>query len=205
MSREATAWHEGGHLAAAHCLGGRLGGASIRPGHWHLGQAEVHLGLDAEQLEAGWWAAVLGEPVKPELRDQVERIAMMHLAGWVTEIRAGERDLFTVEPPPDPHSPAERTRFLAAVNSGEPRPPSDLEATDALLRRITATEEEAVAYRELLIERTFTLASMNPLFWPLAEAFARELLIHDELSGAQVAAIVAEVNGEFPDAVPIPA
>lgn len=46
--REATSWHEGGHLAAAACLGGRLGGASIRPGHWHMGQAEVHFGIDAE-------------------------------------------------------------------------------------------------------------------------------------------------------------
>lgn len=139
---------------------------------------------------------MLGEPVKPELRDQVERIAMTHLAGWVTEIRAGERDLFTVEPPPDPHSPAERTRFLAAVNSGEPRPRSDLEATDALLRRITASEDEASAYREVLLLRTFTLASMNPRFWPLAEAFARELLIRDELTAAEVAAVIAQVNGE---------
>jgi hypothetical protein len=45
----------------------------------------------------------------------------------------------------------------------------------------------------MLVERTWTLVAMNPSFWPLAEAFARELLIHDELNAAQVAAIVAEV------------
>jgi hypothetical protein len=143
-------------------------------------------------------AAVNGEPVDPVLRDRVERACLLTLAGPVAEARADKHGLFTVEPPPDPAGPVARTRYLAAINSGEPRSQSDLEFVDGLLRRITPSEGEAEAYRTVLIERTYTVAARHPRFWPLAEAFARELLIRDELDGAQVAAIVAEVCGEEP-------
>ena len=163
-------------------MGGKVGRASIKLGHCHDGLAEASVPIGPEQLDAAWWAAIGGEILDPQLRDRVEREAVVLLAGPVVEVRAGERGLIAEEPRVSRGSPAARTRLLAALASGEQRPATDLEATDELLRRVTASPAEAAAYREMLIERTYTLVSMRPRFWPLAEAVAGELLIRDELT-----------------------
>jgi hypothetical protein len=76
------------------CVAARLGGASIRRSHWRAGHAQASEDIDPEQLEAAWWAAVLGGLIDPRLRDCVERNVVILLAGTESEIRAAERELY---------------------------------------------------------------------------------------------------------------
>jgi len=80
MSRETTAWHEGGHVSAAVLVGAEIEGAHIRAGHWHNGEAHVGLALSRDSLEQAWWQAVGGELVElqptgwPALRLNDQRV-----------------------------------------------------------------------------------------------------------------------------------
>lgn len=180
-------------------------GANIRRGHWQNGQAHVSVPITTDEMQAAWWRAVGGEQIDPELRDRVERDVYILLAGGLTEAVAEQRGLIGPLPPVDNSAPEHRPRYIAAITSGETKPAGDSADVDELLRDVCASADEQAAYRRVLECRADSMVRSNPRFWPLAEAFARELLIHDELSGAQIAAIVAEVNGDAPDAIPVSA
>ena len=204
-TRTAAAWHEAGHLAAGILHAGVIApeGASIRRGHWTNGLAHVSVPIRTDELQAAWWQAVGGEQLDPALRDAVERDCYILLAGGFTEAVAEQRGLIGPRAPVDNSAPEHRPRYIAAITSGEPKPAGDSANVDELLRWACADDDEQAAYRRVLECRADTMVRRHPQFWPLAEAFARELLIHDELSGAQVAATVADVNGEdTPDAIP---
>lgn len=206
-SRTAAAWHEAGHLAAGiiHRAEIGQGGANIRRGHWQNGEAHVFVPIRVDELQAAWWRAVGGEQLDPLLRDQVERGVYVLLAGGTTEAVAEQRGMIGPRAPVDNSAPEHRPRYIAAITSGEPKPAGDSANVDELLRYVTTGADEQAAYRRVLEHRADWMVRMHPQFWPLAEAFARGLLIHDELSGAQIAALVAEVNGDTPDAIPISA
>ena len=196
MSRESVAWHEAGHLAAAELLmPGSLQGASIIERHWNLGRAEYAGTLTRTELDDAWYAASLALWVDPAVRDRVERDCVVSLAGGLTQVIAEERGLYLPEPPPNPTDAelAERSRYIAASNSGEPEPPSDDAFVDRLLGKIATHPDEARALRVVLQARTVSLIRRNSRFWPLAEAFAAALLHRDELDAQAVAAVIEEV------------
>ncbi len=192
--RLTTAWHEGGHLAAGVIVGAEIGGAHIRAGHWHNGEAHVGLAVNRDSLEAAWWQVVGGELIAPDFRDLVERNVLIYLAGGVTEAVAEQRGIIGPRPPVDNAAPEHRPRYIAALVSGEPKPLGDSDEVDELLRWLCGDADEQSHYRAVLMSRTEAMVRSNPRFWPLAERFAVELINRDELSAMDIAALIAQVE-----------
>lgn len=194
MSRDDTAWHEAGHLAAGVIHQAEIGtaGATIRGGHWHDGTAHVYIPIDGNAIQDAWWRAVNGEQVDPTLRDAVERQAYVLLAGGLTEAVAEQRGIIGIRPPVDIAAPEHRARRVAALISGEPKPRGDSGELDALLRSICTDSEEQDAYRRVLELRAELMVRRHPRFWPLVEGFAAALLERETISGEEIAAIAAE-------------
>jgi len=200
MSRESTAWHEAGHLAAGILVGAKIApeGADIRQVHWQNGQAHVYTPLDETAIREAWWTVTAGGQVDPVTRDAIERACYVSLAGYPTEAVAEQRGFIAPVPVIDSAAPAHRTRWLAAINSAEPKPTGDSEAVDELLAWLCTRADEQSAYRRVLELRTDWMVRSNPRFWPLAQAFAAALLDHDEISGADITALAAQVEGGQP-------
>ena len=187
--RLAAAWHEAGHLAAGVIHRAEIQSASIRGGHWHSGEAAVWVPINLDDLDAAWWDAVSGKPIDPALREAVERDAYILLAGVSVEVVAMQRGILPEPKPIDIAAPEHRSKRMAAINSGEPKPRGDSGEVDELLRRICGDPDEQVAYRRVLQLRTEQMVWRHPRFWPLVEAFAAALLECETISGEEIAAI----------------
>jgi len=191
--RLAAAFHEGGHLAAGVIHGAEIRSASIRGGHWHSGEAAVWVPINPDDLDAAWWRAAIGEPIDPLLRDAVEREAYILLAGVSVEVVAVQRGILPEPKAIDTAAPEHRSKYLAAINSGEPKPRGDSGELDELLRRICGDPDEQAAYRRVLERRTEQMVWRHPRYWPLAQAFAAALLERETLDAEAIGAIATEV------------
>jgi hypothetical protein len=186
-----TQTDEGGHVAAAWIL---LGDAGIRGSvscvqdGWSGGYS--HVGPDPvsdELLDDGWHASLLGMPMPAAVREYVETLAMILLAGSAGVSVRASRERFTVA---NSLTPAEAAPIVAAIARGETQQDSDSLRVDRLLAGVCASPEEAGAYRAWLQCRVDRLAEMDG-FRLVATAIAHELTVHAVIDRGTVIRTIA--------------
>lgn len=199
LRREATAYHEAAHIVCAFISGLEIReeGADIRPGFGYYGTAAVGEHFTPEEKSEAFWAALKGGfGVPAELRTRLEADIICSMVGAEAARRAVAEGLVEEEEPL-PDDPLERelldreevmTEIAladAAENAGEKSLPSDDDRIQTLLRAVSASEREGLAYGCWLYERTATLVRSHE-FWIPCCALAQALIEREKLSGSEI-------------------
>jgi hypothetical protein len=212
---EATAFHEGGHVAGAWAWGVPIRGpVTIAPNLRCWGSAVIGKRFSQETVLEVLSGAALGKAIPPKPRQDLEAHILVLYAGRLAEARAVRDGEATADPLPT--DPLEREwlprRLLmerlalgdAREAAGLPRwPPSDDDQAAEILRTLSAGRvEEANAYGAWLWERAVRMVEGDELFWTVARAVAGTLLGVETLSATATrrvvrAALRPEVTPEF--------
>jgi hypothetical protein len=209
--REATAYHEAGHVTAAVLLGlpvGRGSGATVSPQLGRFGSADLGCPFTTSDVEPLFWASASGTPPPSRLRNRLEAYVLAVMLGPFAEERAiGEglapgyetRALWRCPIAAEDEATrelADREAALireavaaAAEDAGAPAVLRDTERVWSLVRAASVTDDEACVYTSWLYERALTLLR-QPRFWIPCCALAAALIEDLTVSGRRCVRIV---------------
>jgi hypothetical protein len=194
---QATAFHEAGHAVAAYLELGSVGDVEVVP---DLNSAGRTFGDSLDALERAA-ARRDGHRVDVAVRQRIEALVLVLLAGARAEDRALADGLATLKPEPAPAEPFNPDREhwrrrltdlalrTARLEAGVPSPKTDDEQVDELLELLARDAGEALLYRHLLEYRAAWLVHDEPA-WSCMRSVAEALEASPVLTGADVGAII---------------